>query len=102
MAWVKASRPVAAVMPWGIVRVIRGSTRATRGRMLGLAMSIFTSLAVSVMMVKGVTSLPVPAVVGMAMSGAAGLGILLAPMKSLIFPVLVASAPIALAVSIEL
>src|SRR5512136_728613 len=82
--------------------VIGGSTRATRGRILGLAMSIFTSLAVSVMIVKGVTSLPVPAVVGIAMSGAAGLGILLAPMKSLIFPAFVARAPIALPVSIGL
>ena len=42
-------------------------------------MSIFTSLDVSVMMVKRVTSLPVPAVVGIAMMGAAGLAILLSP-----------------------
>ena len=82
--------------------VIKGSTRATRGMIMGLAISIFTFLTVSVMIVNWVTSLPVPAVVGMAMRGAPGLGILLGPSKSFIFPGLVARAEMALAASIGL
>src|SRR5512135_1066790 len=103
MAWVRASKPVAAVISRGMETVRRGSTRAILGMIIGLAISILTSRSVSVMMVNWVTSLPVPAVVGTAITGAPGLGILFAPMNSVILrPGLVASAPMALAVSIGL
>src|SRR4030042_5709431 len=103
MAWVSASNPVAMVIFWGIETVNSGSTRATLGMIIGLAISIFTSRSVSVMMVNWVTSLPVPAVVGMAMSGDPRFGILLAPRKSVrLRPGLVARAAMALAVSIGL
>ena len=70
MAWVRASMPAEAVTGAGAVSVRFGSATATSGMTVALPMSIFTSRARSVRIVKRVTSLPVPAVVGMATSGA--------------------------------
>src|SRR5512136_88607 len=103
MAWVRASKPVAAVISRGMETVRRGSTRATLGIIIGLAISIFTSRSVSVMIVNWVTSLPVPAVVGTAIRGDPGFAILLAPRNSVTLrPGFVARAAMALAASIGL
>lgn len=72
MAWHSASMPVAAVTFAGAVSVNTGSTMASSGMSGVPAMSIFTSLAVSVMIVNCVASEPVPAVVGMATIGQTG------------------------------
>ncbi|MCY1314633.1 hypothetical protein D9M70_653070 [compost metagenome] len=69
MAWVSASIPVSAVTLGGKLRVSSKSTSAATGMKPAPTQSIFSSLFSSVMMVKRVTSEPVPAVVGMAMIG---------------------------------
>src|SRR5438552_19037349 len=66
MAWLTASIPVAAVKAEGIEKVRSGSTSATRGQIRGSKRFIFLSRTVSVMIADGDTSLPVPAVVGIA------------------------------------
>lgn len=68
-AWHRASRPVEAVTLGGMDMVSSGSTRATSGKFCGGAMAGFARLALCVITEKGVTSLPVPAVVGMAITG---------------------------------
>ena len=70
MAWVRASTPVAAVISGGAVMVNCGSMTAKSGISPGPFKSIFTCVAVSVIMVNWVASDPVPAVVGMAAMGA--------------------------------
>ena len=64
---------MAAVRVAGSPTVSSGSTRATRAAIRGLPTLILNDLAVSVTTDQNVTSLPVPAVVGMAMSGVMGL-----------------------------
>lgn len=61
--------PVAAVSDRGIERLRSGSTRATRGQIRGSKRFIFLRCSASVMIADGDTSLPVPAVVGTAMTG---------------------------------
>ena len=79
MAWVKASMPVDAVSSGGMVRVISGSTSATFGAMRGsLILNLNFSLE-SVITELKVTSLPVPAVVGMAINGSTSAPILWGP-----------------------
>ena len=68
-AWVRASRPVEAVIVFGIVSVASGSTTAISGTSPSPLRSIFTSVAASVITVNFVASEPVPAVVGMAVMG---------------------------------
>ncbi len=70
-AWVRLSMPVSAVVRLGSVAVSSWSTMAASGSAPRPAMSIFSSLATSVMTVKRVASLPVPAVVGTQMMGRA-------------------------------
>ncbi len=64
MAWTSASRPVAAVIPAGMVAVNSGSMRETSGTTVLLMMAIFTLREESVMMANWETSAEVPAVVG--------------------------------------
>ena len=71
---VRASIPVAAVTPGGAVRVSSGSTMATAGIMYGETIPSFTCVRVLVKMALGVASAPVPAVVGMAITGSPGRG----------------------------
>ena len=70
-AWVRLSTPVSAVIRGGTVQLSSWSTMAARGRAPRPAISIFSSRSVSVTMVKRVASLPVPAVVGMQITGRA-------------------------------
>jgi len=72
MACVRASIPVAAVRPGGRETVSSGSRIARSGIMKGLLNSSFSPWASSRMTAAMVTSLPVPAVVGMAMKGRNG------------------------------
>ena len=66
MAWVSVSMPVSAVRRKGQLSVSSKSTMAACGITPLPAISIFSSVSVSVMTVNLVTSDPVPAVVGMA------------------------------------
>ena len=75
MSCVSASMPVAAVSAGGRFSVSSGSTTASRGSMDGLRRLAFTRCAGDDSTAFRVTSLPVPAVVGTAMKGAAALGI---------------------------
>lgn len=79
MAWVKASTPVAAVSAGGIPYVSRGSRMAISGTRYMEMTSSFSWAASSVMIVVPETSLPEPAVVGMAMIGTPGCGTLPTP-----------------------
>lgn len=79
MAWVKASTPVAAVNAGGIPYVSRGSRMAISGTRYMEMTSSFSWAASSVMIVVPETSLPEPAVVGMAMIGTPGCGTLPTP-----------------------
>jgi hypothetical protein len=69
MSCVNASRPVAAVTSGGMVAVRSGSTSARRGSIKGLRRLAFTRCSGEVRTALRVTSLPVPAVVGMATKG---------------------------------
>ncbi len=75
MPCVSVSTPTAAVSDGGIDNVSSKSTSASVGNRLTLSIIIFTSRSVSVITATFVTSLPVPAVVGMAISGTPGRGI---------------------------
>ena len=68
-AWLSASMPVEAVSAGGIDIVRSGSTSAIRGQIRGSKRFIFFRLTVSVMIADGETSLPVPDVVGRAITG---------------------------------
>ena len=70
-AWLRASMPVEAVTAGGMDTGHSGSTTATRGRSALPPMGAFTPRSGSERTATGVTSLPVPAVVGMATSGSA-------------------------------
>ena len=76
MPCVKVSTPTCAVSAGGIDSVSSKSTSATVGKKWRSSIIIFTSRAVSVMTATFVTSLPVPAVVGITTSGAPALGTL--------------------------
>ena len=65
MAWVRASSPDAAVTAGGSPRVRSGSTMATAASRRWLTIPALSRRSVSSKMALGVTSLPVPAVVGM-------------------------------------
>ena len=80
MPCVSVSTPTAAVSPGGIESDSSKSTSATAGRRCASSIIIFTSRAVSVITVTFVTSLPVPAVVGIATSGTPACGTLCRPM----------------------
>ena len=80
IACVNASTPTAAVRCGGVVSESNASTIATRARRHGLLSIILTFRSVSVITVTLETSLPVPPVVGMAINGALGFGILSTPM----------------------
>src|SRR4030042_6793608 len=87
MAWVKASIPVKAVTEGGRPMVNLGSTMATSGKRKGVTIPFFNFSFVSDKIAMGVTSLPVPAVVGTRMTGTPGLGTRAIPKKLSIFPV---------------
>ena len=72
MAWVSASTPVAAVSAGGMPKVSSGSRMAASGMRYGEITSSFSWAAVSVMIVVPDTSLPDPAVVGIARIGTPG------------------------------
>ena len=66
MLWVRASTPVAAVMPAGRSRVSSGSASTASASRWGEKMIFFTWVASSEITALRPTSLPVPAVVGSA------------------------------------
>ncbi len=72
MSCVSASSPVVAVSAGGRSSVSEGSTIANRGRSDGPRRLTFTPCARDAITEFRVTSLPVPAVVGMATQGSAG------------------------------
>ena len=71
-AWVSASMPVAAVMGPGSPVIRLGSSAAISGSSFGSRKNFFSCVSVSETTAATVTSEPVPAVVGMANSGAGG------------------------------
>ena len=79
MAWVSASIPVQAVMRAGRPRVSSASSSATAGRRRLSDSPTFMWSALSVTIATGDTSLPVPAVVGMATTGRVAPGTLFSP-----------------------
>src|SRR5512139_1223787 len=99
MAWVKASIPVKAVTEGGRPMVSFGSRMATSGKRVGLTIPFFNFSLVSDKMAMGVASLPVPAVVGIRITGTPGLGTRSIPKKLSIFPVLVIMMEVTLAIS---
>gem|GEM_PF-4769671 len=74
IAWVSASSPVCAVTLGGSVLVSSGSTIASVGAKYRLTKGTFWWRSGTVTIAMNVTSLPVPAVVGMATSGPQGPG----------------------------
>ena len=74
MACVRASIPESAVTFGGQLTVKSGSTIANAGRMNGLKHDVLTWFAVSPNTAAADTSDPVPAVVGMQMTGFTGPG----------------------------
>ena len=74
MAWLRMSRPLEAATCGGIVRVLSGSSSPSVGLRRRLAMPVLACRAVRSKMLTPVVSLPVPAVVGMAISGLSGPG----------------------------
>lgn len=68
-ACVNASIPVAAVMAFGNLSVSAGSKITRSGKRYGLTMPIFNSFSGKVTIAFGVTSDPVPEVVGMRIVG---------------------------------
>ncbi|MCY1528229.1 hypothetical protein D9M68_633280 [compost metagenome] len=79
MAWVSASAPAIAVSPLGQVSVSSGSQMAVWGIRCGLDTPTFRSRALSASTATGVTSEPVPEVVGSAITGIVGPGTLYSP-----------------------
>ena len=74
MAWLRTSSPLDAATCGGIVRVFSGSSRPSVGLSRRLAMPVLACNSVRSKMLTPVVSLPVPAVVGMAISGLSGPG----------------------------
>ncbi len=95
-----ASIPDAAVTGAGQDSVRSGSTSAIRGQLRMSKRFIFFLRAVSVMTADGLTSLPVPAVVGIAMTGSGSCVSAPKSSQSRGCPPLVSSRPMHLAVSI--
>src|SRR5690554_1813318 len=79
IAWVSASAPAIAVRDGGQVKVSSGSQIATSGIRYGLEIPIFRARVLSDRTATGVTSDPVPAVVGMAIRGIIGPGTFSSP-----------------------
>ena len=79
MQCASASIPVAAVMNGGIVEVMAGPKMATSGKSDGAKMTVFAFVASMVTTPLRPTSLPVPAVVGMAINGSMGFAALPVP-----------------------
>ena len=73
-AWLRMSSPLDAATAAGSVRVFSGSTRPSVGLSRRLAMPVLACSRVRSKMLTPVVSLPVPAVVGIAMSGFSGPG----------------------------
>ncbi len=71
--WVSASIPLDAVTPGGQLTVSSGSTSATVGCITGLRRLAFSPCSGEARTAFGVTSAPVPAVVGKATHGTDGL-----------------------------
>ena len=94
--------PVDAVMSAGRASVSSGSTSATVAAIRGLPTLNLNDRAASVMTDQKVTSLPVPAVVGMVIKGGIAFCTIPRPSYSRISPPFVTITPIALAVSIGL
>ena len=82
MLWISASMPAAAVMPGGHDIVSIGSTMAMSGIRCGLTTPCFTFFFSFAKMAMAVTSEPVPAVVGTAISGSPFLGTMSTPTYS--------------------
>ena len=101
-AWVRLSIPVSAVMRAGSVKVSSWSTTAASGSAPRPAISIFSSLAVSVMTVKRVASLPVPAVVGTQITGTAPVFAAAGTLKARICVPAGAAARIAMALAVSI
>ncbi len=74
IAWLRMSSPLEAATSGGIVRVFSGSSRPMVGFSRRFAMPVFACSFVRSKMLTPVVSLPVPAVVGIAMSGLRGPG----------------------------
>ena len=74
MAWVSASAPAIAVSDGGQVIVRSGSQMAAAGIRCGLEMPTLSVRLASEMTATGVTSDPVPAVVGTAITGTSDRG----------------------------
>ena len=79
IAWVKASAPAIAVRDGGHVIVSSGSQIAAVAIRCGLEMPTFKIRSGSEITATGVTSEPVPAVVGTAITGRIGPGTLNSP-----------------------
>ena len=71
-AWHRMSSPLDAATFGGIVRVLSGSSTPSVGLSRRLAMPVFACNSVRSKMLTPVVSLPVPAVVGIAISGFSG------------------------------
>ncbi|MEZ4505263.1 MAG: hypothetical protein R2848_05170 [Thermomicrobiales bacterium] len=102
MAWVSASIPVEAVSRGGKPSVSPGSTMAILGAIAQSRRETLICRVVSLTTELRVTSLPVPAVVGMAMSGRGGSTNVRGATQSSAVPLLVARPAAALARSIGL
>ena len=74
IAWLRMSRPLDAATSGGIVRVLSGSSMPSVGFKRRLAMPVFACIRLRSKMLTPVVSLPVPAVVGIAISGFSGPG----------------------------
>jgi hypothetical protein len=74
MAWVRMSAPAAAVTSGGTVSVLSGSTTPRAGRSRRCETPAFTFWSTMCVTATAVVSLPVPAVVGTAISGRTGPG----------------------------
>ena len=74
IAWLRMSRPLDAATCGGMVRVFSGSSMPSVGLSRRLAMPVFACSFVRSKMLTPVVSLPVPAVVGIAISGLSGPG----------------------------
>ena len=94
--------PVIAVTLGGMPTVICGSSSATRANMCSLTMPFLTLFLVSERTQMEVISLPVPAVVGMRISGTPGFGTSSMPKYFSIGPSLVSSTEVTLEMSSEL
>ena len=73
-AWLRISSPLDAATCEGIVRVFSGSSSPSVGFRRRLAMPVLACILLKSKMLTPVVSLPVPAVVGIAIKGLSGPG----------------------------